>query len=119
MCMPRAVIPQDDCHRRQRLQSLLVNEAQLVGVAGIGAEPHAERVEDRVAPGELLPRCRYVPVDLLLVVDAHAGTRVRSRSRGCTEYHGTLTREHAPVSVCQRDLAVLDLPLVAFPAHLA
>jgi hypothetical protein len=80
--VPRAGIAEDDGHGGQRLQTLLVDEAELVGVAGVGAEPHPERVQDGVAPGEAPLDLGDLPVDQLVVVDRHAtGSSARAEQR--------------------------------------
>jgi len=70
--VPRARVTQYDCHRRQRLEVLLVNVLELIHIAWIGAKADAKRIQDGVAFCELLPDFRNFPVDQLVVVDRHA-----------------------------------------------
>src|SRR5512146_2050369 len=71
MRVPGTGIAQDDRHGWERLQVLLVDELELLDIAGIGAEPDAERVEQGVAPGQRLLDLGNFPVDELVVIDRH------------------------------------------------
>jgi len=58
-------------HRRQRPQALLIDEAQLRAVQGIGAVAEAQRVEHRVPGAVAVLDVGEGPVLELLIVDRH------------------------------------------------
>jgi hypothetical protein len=69
--MPGPGVTENDRHRRQRFEVFFKDELQLVLIHRVGAEADAERINDGVAPGQLLFNLWNVPMEQLLVIDRH------------------------------------------------